>query len=1284
METHDDTMTECEFAASLALETIADRLPVLVVYVDRDQRYRYVNHTYERWYGCRQRDIVGRPVRDVLGEAVYAQVAPWLTRALGGEAVCFEMTLADRGGGERILRIDYAPDWRGEGVAGVVAHIADITELRAAEAAARRREQALTYAYNGMAMATLDGRLTYVNPAFLRLWGYADQGEVLGRLATEFWSDPGAAAAVVDALLREGRWEGELEAVRADGSRFIAELQGAVIRDAEGHPTHLVGAFVDVTARARAVEEAETFRLIADATGQCVAYADLDGGVRYLNPAFRRLLGLPDGAKVEDYTIGDFHDGASLQRVQEEILPAVRMTGSWTGELDLRTLDGRVVPALYNVMLLRCPDGTPRGYAAVVVDLTERKREEARLRAERNLAAAVMENAGALVVVLDREGRIRQFNRACEALTGYSSAQVMGRYPWEVLIPEEEADAVRHQAFQALVAAPQRMHGSFRNHWVTRSGERRLIDWYNSVLLDATGQVEHVVSIGIDVTERQRVEAALKRSEETYARAESIAHIGAWDWDIVTGALRWTDEIYRIFGQTPRAFGATYEAFLQTVHPDDRQRVIDAVNASVADPAVPYDIEHRLVRPDGSVRFVREKGEVYRDASGTPVRMIGVVHDITERVQAEAQIRLQARAMEASLDAIAISDARLPDMPLIYVNPAFERITGYAREDVLGRNCRFLQGTDRDQPGIAMLRAAIAGGESCEVLLRNYRKDGSLYWNELVIAPVRDADGNITHYIAVQKDVSAREAARAELERYRNHLERLVEARTAELAQREAQLKRAQEIAHLGHWTHDLQRDVLEWSEEVYRIFGQDPATFTPNEQAFFSCVHPEDVARVREAVAAAFARGTNYQVDHRILRPDGEERWVHEEAVAERDAAGGPWRLMGTVQDITERKRVEVELTRAKEAAEAAARAKSEFLARMSHELRTPLNAILGFAQVLALRPLKEAEKDWVGEIHRAGAHLLELINELLDLSRIESGRLSVTREAVTVATVIHQALQMLQGLAQSRRLHVVQDCAPALAVMADPLRLRQVLVNLLSNAMKYNHDGGTVEIRCEPIGGERVRIAVRDTGPGIAPESRAALFRPFERLGAEHSDIEGTGIGLALSQQLVNLMGGRIDLESTPGLGSTFFIELPQVPPAPAEPALEARVERAGGATVLYIEDNAANLRVVEAMFALRRGYTLVGARDGQAGLRLARERRPELILLDIHLPGDDGFAVLEALRADPLTRDIPVVALSADAMEQDAARALAAGFVAYLTKPVEMGRLFQTLEAVLARLE
>ena len=456
------------------------------------------------------------------------------------------------------------------------------------------------------------------------------------------------------------------------------------------------------------------------------------------------------------------------------------------------------------------------------------------------------------------------------------------------------------------------------------------------------------------------------------------------------------------------------------------------------------------------------------------------------------------------------------------------------------------------------------------------------------------------------------------------------------------------------------------------------------------------------EALAFKASRGIEDIYELTYIRKNGTRLPAVVSVTALRDAREAiiGYLLIGT--DNTARKHAEAsrlemnaELARAKLQAEAANQAKSDFLSNMSHELRSPLNAILGFAQLMASgQPAPTAsQQESIGQIVQAGWYLLALINEILDLALIESGKLSLSPECVSLAEVLAdcQAMTEPQAAQRSIRTHF-PPFEQACFVKADRTRLKQVLINLLSNAIKYNRPGGSVEVTCGTGGAQRVRLSFRDTGEGLPAEKLAQLFQPFNRLGQEAGAAEGTGIGLVVSKRLVELMGGAIGAESTVGTGSVFWIELDAaLPPVlmaeregDAKAATPALSQRGPLHTVLCVEDNPANLLLVERLIARRPALRLLSARDGRNGIEIARAALPDVILMDINLPGIDGITARRILSEGATTRHIPVVALSANAMPRDIERGLEAGFFRYLTKPIQVDEFMHTLDAALALAE
>jgi len=571
------------------------------------------------------------------------------------------------------------------------------------------------------------------------------------------------------------------------------------------------------------------------------------------------------------------------------------------------------------------------------------------------------------------------------------------------------------------------------------------------------------------------------------------------------------------------------------------------------------------------------------------------------------------------------------------------------------------------------------------------RKDGSRFPAMVSVTALRDAQEGVIGYLLIGTDNTARKQVEAE--------QALLDQR---LRDQQFYTRSLIESNIDALMTTDPRGIISDVNQQMEVLTGctRDELIGAPFKNFF------TDPQRAQAGIAQVLQEGkvTNYELTAHAR--DGHETVVSYNATTFHDRERKLQGVFAAARDVTERKQIErtlnennVELETARAAAEKANLAKSEFLSSMSHELRTPLNAVLGFAQLMASdvpAPTK-AQKQSIEHILQAGWYLLRLINEILDLALVESGRLTISLESVSLAELLQDCQAMIEPLAQR---HAIQMQFPgadvALHVHADRTRVKQVIVNLLSNAIKYNRPDGSVVVACVPSAdANRVRVSVTDTCAGLAPAQIAQLFQPFNRLGREGTAEEGTGIGLVMTRRLVELMGGSIGVDSTVGQGSVFWFELPAT--GATELVNDFPASQDGGTTatglaqacpkqrtLLYVEDNPANLTLIERLVARRSDLLLMTAIDGLTGLQLAQNHLPDLVLMDINLPGLGGFEALKALQDDPTTAHIPVLALSANAMPRDVEKGLAAGFLRYLTKPIKVDEFMDALDHALTQAE
>jgi PAS domain S-box-containing protein len=622
-------------------------------------------------------------------------------------------------------------------------------------------------------------------------------------------------------------------------------------------------------------------------------------------------------------------------------------------------------------------------------------------------------------------------------------------------------------------------------------------------------------------------------------------------------------------------------------------------------------------------------------------------------------------------------------------NVGAERMLGYSAGDVIDRitpadisdpqeviaraAALSLELGTKITPGFDALAFKASRGIEDIYELTYIRKDGSRFPAIVSVTALRDDRSEVIGYLLIGTDNSARKHAEEKL-RFTEESFRLMVESVSDYA-----------IVML-----DPHGSVVSWNTGAERIKGYRTEEIVG--QHFARFYPPESIAAgTPEKDLECAATSGRFEDEGWRLRKDGSIFWANIVITAIRDQNGILRGFAKLTRDLTARNKVELALTNAKAVAEKANLAKSDFLSSMSHELRSPLNAILGFAQLMESdAPAPSAgQRESITQILNAGWYLLELINEILDLAAIESGKLSISIEPVTLNALLLECQSMVEPLAQRRSVRLdFPASAKEYCVNADRTRIKQVLINLLSNAIKYNNVGGSVLVECSEKSAEgRIRITVSDTGAGLAADKIAQLFQPFNRLGQESSGEEGTGIGLVVSKRLVELMNGTIGVESKVGTGSVFWVELLSTAPLTMPTSADSMepAQRIGDAqervkTLLYVEDNPANLTLVQRLISRRDDMHLLTAVDGHRGVELARKHIPDVILMDINLPGINGIEAMRILHDDPITAHIPVIALSANAMSRDIQKGMEAGFFRYLTKPIKVSEFMDALHHAL----
>jgi PAS domain S-box-containing protein len=1120
------------------------------------------------------------------------------------------------------------------------------------------------------------------------------------------------------------QWRGVFHNKRKNGELYWESSTISPIVDARGKITHYLAVKEDITDKKMAEEELRKFQTISESADYGNVISDLDGNLLYSNKCFAEMQGY-EVSEIIGKNLSMLHSEQQMIRVVES-LELLRSKGKFQAEEIWRTRkDGTTFPSLMNAMIIKDEAGKPLFLSATVIDITEKKIKDAEIS---KLSQAI-EQSPILVVITDLSGNIIYVNPAFEVTTGYTRQEIMGKNPrilnsgkldksffkdlWDTIVQGKEwkGELINRKKNGELywenmsVTPIQDSSGRITNYLAikqditgSKENEQKIQELNASLELkveERTAQLTQTnEELAKEIEDRKLKEAfelellqlslqltGIAASESQHAISLSLERIGRFtgadrtfvfeidpEGETFSASFEWSSVPDQLSVKTQKSIPMNllpkwWEHLRQgkpiTIPDLDALPESWASEKSILKPygdksilVVPMFSEEKLIGYCG-MATVRERKEFGKEEVNLLTIWSGMLTSVLNNIHAGFLLDQTRKNYETFFNTLDDFLWILDNEGTIihFNNTALVRL-GFTLEELGGKSILMVHPDERRQEAEVLLGRLLSG--SSEVFSIPLRAKSGLvipvetkaidgYWN-----------GKPVIFMA-SKDIS-------QIKLSEEKFSTAFQSNSAMMAISDFNNGNFVDVNHafleLFGYTRE---EVIGKTSKQLNLFADNSL----RDEILMKLSHNIPVRKIELPMVTKTG-----EIKTGLLSAD--------------TVIVGTTRCMLTVTlDITDLKKMEEQLKAAHEEANRANVAKSEFLSRMSHELRTPMNSILGFAQLIEMGELNPRQAKGIKHILNSGKHLLDLINEVLEISRIEAGKLSLSLEPIQIQGIIQEMMEIVWPLAKDRQLtlDLISSNLDQLYVLADRQRLKQVLLNLISNAVKYNIPGGSIWISATLMtenvhGSVPVRISITDTGLGIARESISRLFNPFERVGAENSATEGTGLGLAVVKKLVEAMGGSVGVESVVGEGSTFWIDLPQTESQLKQfnksenytDFVHSLSNLAG--TILYIEDNTSNIELVEQiLFSHCNLIKLISNRNGRDALRLALEHRPDLILLDLNLPDMHGSEVLDLLRSNPDARQIPVVVISADATAQQLEKLKKKGAEDYLTKPLDV---------------
>lgn len=1273
-------------AAHQRISNILESITDAFIAFDCDWRYTYVNHEAARILRRSPQELLGQRWQDAFPEAVQQnsfivqQFEQAMAKQITVRFEAFSRTI------NRWLDVSLFPS-----PDGLAMYFRDISERKRTETALQESQELFQSFMNHSPIAAFikdeSGRYLYANSWVEQVYGRS-QSALIGK--TDFELLPQAIAQQFHAndltVLTSGQPIQMLETIHHEDGQHSYMSFKFPFRNAAGQKL-LAGVALDISDRVRAEEELQQreaeLHLLTNAVPVLISFIDAQQRYRFNNQKYQEWFGNPAPQLYGKHMREVLGDAAyaKLHPYVEQVLAGQQVT--FESKVSYKDGGTRFISANYVPRVDQ--QGNVEGFVALVSDITQRQQAEETLRQSEERLRIAQQAANAGVWNWDILANQVTWSEEYYRLYGLERATTQPSYEnWLLSIVEQDRDRVDQAARNALESCTdinvefRILHPDRGERWLTAIGQ---------TFYDDRGQPKRMTGIALDITERKRAEQALCQSEEQARLAIKVARLGTWRYDLHTNLIELDERMREIWGEPDHAATIPLPRVMARIHPHDQERVAIAIAAALAPGSSGiYEIDYRIIWDDGTERWVFANGQVQFEGEGEsrqPINFLGTALDITERKQAQEALRqseaFNRQILESSEDCIKVLDL---EASLLYMSPGGQKLLGANdTTSLIGYSwVKFWQ--EADQPAAQeALNKAKAGGVGtfqgyCPTLVGEPK-----YW-DVQMTPIRGANGQIERLLCISRDISDRKQAQAALcqseERYRY------------LAESIPQLV----------WTANTEGVLIDLNQRWSNFTG------LTLEQArtvgWQGIVHPDDVLILSQKWAIAQENGTYYQAEGRMRRADGVYRWHLHQAVPLKDEQGQAIKWFGTATDIEDRKQLEQQRIHllqqeqaAREQAETANRIKDEFLAVLSHELRSPLNPILGWAKLLQTRPFDQSSaKRALETIERNAKLQTQLIDDLLDISRILRGKMVLNVCPVNLLEVIDAALETVSLSAKAKSIKIQKVAAGDIGLISgDSGRLQQILWNLLSNAVKFTPNGGEIEIRLEQVGTD-AQIQVKDTGKGITPEFLPHVFEYFRQENSTTTrKFGGLGLGLAIVQYFTELHGGTVKAESPgEGLGATFTVSLPL-----SKQENAATTDGSVSASAVADASPLANLRILvvddevdmrELIFTIlqQTGAEVRVAASAFEALEAWDVFKPDVLISDIGIPEMDGYELMRQVRSLPPenTGQIPAVseampkaiALTAYAGEINQQQALAAGFQRHIAKPVEPEELIEAI--------